>query len=231
MAGKVIGITRASHSELRPAYVRAIEAAGGVPRVLPAIADTDTVQQYLNRIDGLLLSGGADVVPEHYGQERHPRLGAVDPDRDAMELTLIRMALQRDLPIFAICRGIQVLNVALGGTLYQDLPAQRPSTIAHQQEEIGLPRDQFCHEIDVVPGTRYHAIAGSNRIPVNSLHHQALDRVADGLVVAARAPDGVIEAVEAPAYRYVVAVQYHPEETAPHDAPSRRLFEAFVNAL
>ena len=182
-------------------------------------------------LDGLLLSGGVDVAPERYGQEPHPKLGQVDYDRDALEMPLIAQALQQDMPIFAICRGIQSLNVAMGGTLYQDLPSEYPSELVHQQSLRKIPRNQFSHAIQIEPDSRLGSIAGADEMRTNSFHHQALRDVAKGLVVTAHAPDGVIEAAESPTHRYVVAVQFHPEETAPNDEKSRRLFEAFVAAL
>jgi putative glutamine amidotransferase len=213
------------------AYVRAIEQAGGIPIILPVTREPETLNRYLGLIDGLLLSGGVDIDPRHYGQEPHPRLEEVDADRDATELPLTREALAQDMPLFAICRGIQTLNVALGGTLYQDIPSQYPTTLRHQQRHDNIPRSQPVHPVRILPETRLRAIVGADTIQTNSLHHQALRDVAEGLVVTARAEDGIIEAVELPGRRYVVAVQFHPEETAPHDEKARRLFEAFVEAL
>lgn len=239
MGRKIVGITCSTqaegnsgpHQTLNRAYVRAVEQAGGVPVILPVTTEPEVIARYLGVLDGLLLSGGVDIAPACYGQEPHPQLGAVDTDRDTTEMPLIRQALQENMPLFAICRGIQSLNVAMGGTLYQDLPSQRPSDIHHYQTKIGKARHEFQHVIQIEPGTRLESIVGGDAMPVNTMHHQALQDVADGLVVTAHAPDGVIEAVEAPAKRYVVAVQFHPEETAPHDERSRRLFSAFVRAL
>jgi putative glutamine amidotransferase len=240
MGRKIVGITcstrpaagvESAKQVLNRPYVWAVEQAGGIPIILPVTTDTEVSARYLGVIDGLMLSGGVDVCPERYGQEVHPQLGEVDADRDATELPLIQQALKEDMPLFGICRGIQTLNIAMGGTLYQDLPTQYPSKIVHHQYQLGLKRDAFCHEIDLPPGTRFRSIIGSDKISVNTLHHQALSDVAEGLEVTAYAPDLVVEAVEAPAYRYVLAVQYHPEETAPHDEYSRRLFKAFVEVL
>lgn len=240
MGRKIVGITCGTRAAtgtegakqiLNRPYVWAVEQAGGVPIILPVTADADIISRYLGVIDGLLLSGGVDVAPSHYGQEAHPQLGEVDEDRDATELPLIQQALKEDMPIFAICRGIQTLNVVMGGTLYQDIPSQLSTDVQHHQTRLGLRRHEFSHPIEVFPGTRLSSCVGAEAIAVNSFHHQALSVVADGLEVTAVAPDAVIEAAEAPAYRFVLGVQFHPEETAPHDAPSRRLFEAFVGVL
>jgi putative glutamine amidotransferase len=240
MGRKVVGITcgtqKASEKNgprqsLNRAYVWAVERAGGVPVILPVTTEPAVISRYLGVVDGLLLSGGADVDPACYGQQAHPQLGEVDADRDVTELPLIAQAVAQDLPIFAICRGIQALNVALGGTLYQDLPSERPSEVHHQQRNQGIARDRFSHSIQIEPGSRLHEIVGADEMLCNSFHHQALKEVAPALVVTAYAPDGVIEAAEDPTKRYLVAVQFHPEETAPHDAKSRRLFEAFVAVL
>src|SRR5579859_7057478 len=222
---KVVGITCGTRSatektvpqqSVNRAYVWAVERAGGVPILLPVTRERDVIARYLGVVDGLLLSGGADLAPASFGARPHPKLGEVDADRDATELPLIADALSQDVPIFAICRGIQALNVALGGTLYQDLPSERPSEIAHQQKELGLARDRFSHSIRIEPGSRLNAIVGVSEMPCNSFHHQALRELGRGLVVTATAPDGVIEAVEDPMHRYLLAVQFHPEETAPH---------------
>ena len=135
------------------------------------------------------------------------------------------------MPIFAICRGIQMLNVALGGTLFQDLPSERPSDIGHAQNERKIPRAQSTHSIAIEPHTRLAEIVGGEEMQVNSFHHQALRDVAEPLIVTALAPDGVIEAVESRAHRYVVGVQFHPEETSVHDEKSQRLFDCFAQAL
>ncbi len=240
MSRKIVGIlgsTREATEKSGPeqylnrAYVWAVEQAGGVPIMLPVTREPDIISRYLGLVDGLLLSGGVDVAPACFGEEAHPQLGPVDDDRDTTELPLIRDAVAQDMPIFAICRGIQSLNVALGGTLYQDIPAQAPSEIHHQQSDIGVPRSQTSHSIRILPDNRLRSIVGQEEIRTNSFHHQSLKRVAEGLVVTAHAPDGIIEAAESQTHRYIVAVQWHPEETAPNDLPSRQLFASFLAAL
>lgn len=240
MARKIVGIlgsTAAATADSGPkqylnrAYVWAVENAGGIPIMLPVTREPEAIARYLGLVDGLLLSGGVDVDPACFGEAPHPKLGDVDDDRDTTELPLIREALAQDMPMFAICRGIQSLNVALGGSLYQDIPSQAPSVIHHQQGDLKIPRSQTSHSIRIIPDSRLHRIVGLDTIQTNSFHHQALKKVADGLVVTAYAPDEIIEAVESPGHRYVVAVQFHPEETAPNDLPSRQLFEAFIAAL
>lgn len=240
MSHKIVGILGSTSPEkensgplqyLNRAYVWAVENAGGTPIILPVTREPAAISRYLGLLDGLLLSGGVDVDPACFGEERHPQLGTVDDDRDTTELPLIREALKQDMPVFAICRGIQSLNVALGGSLYQDIPSQVPSPIHHQQSDLKIPRSQPSHAVRVVPGSRLHSIVEAEEIRTNSFHHQALKQVADRLVVTGYAEDDIIEAVESPNHRYLVAVQFHPEETAPNDLASRRLFEAFVAAL
>jgi putative glutamine amidotransferase len=240
MARKIVGITCSTlpanadagpKQSLNRAYVWAVERAGGVPIILPVTREPDVIARYLSVLDGLMLSGGVDVDPGCYGQTPHPHLGDIDLDRDATELPLIRAAFDQDMPIFAICRGIQALNVALGGTLYQDLPSERPSDIGHEQNSRKIPRAQATHSIAIEPYTRLAEIAGAGEMQVNSFHHQALRDVAAPLVVTALAPDGVIEAVESRTHRYVVGVQFHPEETSVQDGKSQRLFDCFVQAL
>lgn len=240
MSRKIVGIlgsTSVATADSGPkqylnrAYVWAVENAGGTSVILPVTRDPEAIARYLGLVDGLLLSGGVDVAPACFGEAPHPQLGTVDDDRDATELPLIREALAQDMPMFAICRGIQSLNVALGGTLYQDIPAQTPSSIHHQQSDVGIPRSQTSHSVHIALDSRLRHIVGLPEMQTNSFHHQALKQVAAGLVVTACAPDDIIEAAESPAHRYVVAVQFHPEETAPNDLPSRQLFEAFIAAL
>jgi len=215
---------------LRRSVCRAIQQAGGLPLLLPVTGDEEALRSCLDAIDGLLLTGGVDIAPARYGRPPHPT-EEVDLDRDAAELPLIEEAIRRDMPILGICRGVQALNVALGGTLYQDLPTELPSRIRHQQTKAGIARDAFSHSVTIEPRSRLRAIAGADSIQTNSMHHQALRDVAEALRVTARAEDGVIEAAEAPDARFVVAVQFHPEETAAHDEVSRRLFEDFVASL
>lgn len=240
MSRKLIGITcettlksglESPRQAVPRPYAWAIERAGGVPVLLPATNVLENAERYLSVLDGLLLSGGVDVDPALYGEEPHPELGRVDPDRDAIEIPLTRLALAQDMPIFAICRGIQVLNVAMGGSLYQDLPSQKPSRLQHQQRHDGVARDIATHNVRIESGTRLAEIVGDACMATNSFHHQALKDVAKGLTVTAYAEDGIIEAVESAAYRYLLGVQFHPEETAFTDEKSMRLFQAFTDAL
>ena len=190
-------------------YCLSLEAAGAVPRVLKP--DWDVPHVVLAQVDGLLLTGGADLDPACYGAtERHPTVSIVE-GRDAYELALTREAFARGLPTLAICRGLQLMNVAAGGTLVQDLPSQRPSTVAHRLKE---PETGKAHTVAVKPHTRLAAIfpaSSHNPLEVNSRHHQAVDRLADDFVVSAVAPDGVIEAIEHPGRPFCIAVQWHPE--------------------
>jgi putative glutamine amidotransferase len=235
----VIGITctevQAEHAERPPkigqnrTYVRAVTRAGAAPVLIPYITIEPRLRALYVVLDGLLLSGGDDVDPAHYGERVHEKCRAIDPQRDEMELMLARWAIDDGKPLLAICRGIQVLNVALGGSLYQDIQAQIPGAERHDWYP-GYPRDHRPHTVAILPDTRLAHILEATTLPVNSLHHQALKDVAPGLIVTARAPDGIVEAAEADDHPFAVAVQWHPEELADSDLCAQHLFDALVEA-
>jgi putative glutamine amidotransferase len=212
---------------MRQDYVRSVEQSGAVPVVLPPVS-ADDVPSLLDRLDGILLSGGVDVDPALYGQEPHPRLGRVNRRRDDFELALVREGLRRDVPILAICRGHQVLNVATGGTLVQDIP----SLVERHADHDGKgPRWRRAHRVDVTAPSRLRDILEQDAFSVNSIHHQAVDRVGEGLLVSARCPeDGIVEGLERPASRFVVAVQWHPESFWNRADSFQRLFDAHAEA-
>jgi putative glutamine amidotransferase len=207
-------------------YIRALIAAGLTPLMIPPGLDSATLESLCARLDGLLLTGGVDIDPALYGEERLPACGEIDPERDTLELSLTRMALARDLPTFGICRGMQTLNVACGGALYQDINSQRPRALAHQQSE----RTYLAHTVMVERESHLRELLGVDELQVNSLHHQSVSRPGEGVRIVGWAPDGVAEALELPAQRFAIAVQYHPEELVESDALSRRLFSAFAQA-
>ena len=214
---------------LSASYLEALERAGLVPLVIPPLDDTESASAILEAVDGLVLTGGEDVNPSRYGADPHPKLKTVNDRRDAMEIALILEAKKNRTPVLAICRGIQVLNVAFGGTLIQDIAAECPGALNHDD----APRDSRIHDISVEPSTRTSEALGTSRAKVNSIHHQAVRAVADELIVTARSPDGIIEAVETkdPGW-WVLAVQWHPEEmTVSPDSPDRGLFSSFADQL
>lgn len=210
-------------------YVRALEAAGCAPVLIPLLKDEDQLRSIYERLDGIVFAGGVDLAPGEYGEEPIDNLNVVEPERDRVELRLARWALERDLPTLGICRGQQLLNVALGGTLYQDLAHQGVTNLDHSDED-GRARSALIHGVKLDPGSRLAQLIDETSIEVNSLHHQAIKDVAPGLRVSGRADDGVIEAVESPDRRFLIAVQWHPEEI--RDLPwVRRLFDGFTKAV
>jgi putative glutamine amidotransferase len=227
VTGVVRPVADVERTGVNAAYVRAVLRAGGLPLVLSPFIGGEHTPTLLDLLDGLLLTGGEDVDPTHYGQEPIPELGPVDPRRDALELSLFRAAWTRGLPVLAICRGIQVVNVALGGTLWQDIPRQRPGALPHAQT---TGRDGRTHPVDLVPGSLLARALAATRIEVNSFHHQSVRDLAPGLVVTGTSPDGEIEGVESPAGgSWLLAVQWHPEEFHHHSiAPDHGLFDALI---
>jgi len=215
--------------QLNTAYVHAVQQAGGVPVLLPPESSEAAIEALWERLDGLMLTGGGDIDPARFGEARHASVSDVSDARDALELELTERAVSQERPLLAICRGIQVLNVALGGTLYQDIPSEPGSPIDHSQKER---RDRPTHAVKVLgEGTRLGRILGTLEIEVNSFHHQAVKRLGRGLREVAWAPDGIIEGVELPgADGFVVGVQWHPEDLVEHDPVARSLFAAFVDA-
>jgi putative glutamine amidotransferase len=206
-------------------YIQAVLAAGGLPLLLPAVRCEEDRAAYAQQLHGLLIPGSpADVDPVCYGEEPHQRLGPVNPLRTECEIQLARLALAHELPVFGICGGAQVLNVALGGGLYQDIPSQVPKAYKHS----GSPAP--AHAVDIVPDTRLAAILGIAEMRVNSLHHQAVKVPGQGMIVSASARDGVVEAVEISSRPFVIGVQWHPEQLFAEDEAARRLFSAFVQA-
>jgi len=209
-------------------YVRAVERTGAVAVPLSPAHGAPALERLLDTVDGLVLSGGEDIDPARYGQAPHAALDTVSTERDAMEFAVLEGALRRRLPVLAICRGLQLLNVAWGGTLIQDLPSQRPDALDHRQRTA---IDSTCHDVTVEPGSALHSAAGAEAMRVNSFHHQAVDSLANGLRAVAWAEDGVIEGVEA-AEDWVVGVQWHPERGAAEAAggadPNKSIFDAFA---
>ena len=224
--------TRAGRRRVRlnAAYVDALEQAGLVPLVVPPLAHPEAARAVLAAVQGLVLTGGEDVDPARFGAAPHEALGTVQPARDATEIALARAARELLLPTLAICRGIQLLNVALGGTLVQDLPSEWPSETPHEQSAA---RDERTHPVALTPGSRLAATVGAERLVVNSMHHQAVRDLATPLVATAHAPDGVVEGAESrdPQW-WSLAVQWHPEEcTATPEGWDRALFAAFAEAV
>lgn len=211
-------------------YVNSLIACGAIPILLPTTLALESWRTVYESAAGVMLSGGSDVDPSLFGEPAHEKTYGIDRQRDDVEMALARWALQDDKPLFAICRGIQVMNVALGGSLIQDLPSMLDSAIPHDGNYNGFDRDAVAHSVRVAPDTRIARIIGSGDVGVNSFHHQALKDVAEGLVVTSRAPDGVVESVELPAKRYYIGVQWHPEEMAAKREDMMRLFRTFVEA-
>lgn len=236
--GPVVAVTATIREEDQPrrlrlnaAYLAAIENAGLVPLIVPPLSDPAGADRILAGVDGLVLTGGEDVAPEYFGETRHPKLGTVHKTRDATEIALISAARRLRMPLLAICRGIQVLNVESGGTLIQDIGAQRPGALAHDGHGS---REAAVHAVEIESSSIIALATGATRLDVNSLHHQAIDRLGDGLRVTATAPDGIIEGVESTDDWWVLAVQWHPEEMdrcAEPGAEPGPLFKAFAESV
>jgi putative glutamine amidotransferase len=231
LIGVSTSITVATHPErayVNSTYLHAVQQAGGVPVALPPQLSAASLEQLGGALHGLLLTGGGDVDPALFGEAPHHTLYDVAPSRDTLETSALTLALRRGLPVLAVCRGIQVLNVALGGSLYQDVGTEPGTQIPHSQTE---PRDQPTHKVKVTPGSRLAEALGTDELEVNSMHHQAIKRLGRGLTVVAWAPDQVVEGVELnDPVRFVLGVQWHPEELVGHSDSARRLFAALVAA-
>ena len=212
---------------LHPDYAAALEAAGGLPVLLPLTDERGTLSELARRLDGLLLSGGHDVDPELYGEALLPCCGPLSPAKDRMERTVLEEFLALDKPVCGICRGLQVINVHFGGTLWQDLPTQHPTPILHNQQP---PYDLPVHAVAVQPGTLLHTIVGRTKLAVNSYHHQAVRETAPGLAVQALSDDGLVEALSLPSARFLLATQWHPENLFREDESAAAILRAFVHA-
>jgi putative glutamine amidotransferase len=212
-------------------YVDVLTSVGAVPWVIPLTRDMSTLRAIYDRLDGVFLPGGVDVDPEHYSEARLPVCGVTDADRDRVEVALVQWAMAERKPVLAVCRGVQVLNVAAGGTLHQDLVDWCDAAIKHDYwPSDGLQRDDLVHDVRVEPGTQLAAIMGAGMSTVNSMHHQGIKKLAPSLVANAFAPDGLIEGVEGRDEGYVLGVQWHPEELVENAPAARRLFESFIEA-
>lgn len=232
MQKPVIGVTplfdRARDSYwMLPGYFQALEQAGAVPVMLPLTNDAAALSRAVEALDGFLMTGGPDVDPAYYGAEEIPSVNEICPERDAMEMTLLRLLWETDKPVFGICRGLQMMNVQRGGTLIQDIPTEHPSDVEHRMK---APYDRAVHTVTVLKDSPLYRLFGTDSAGVNSSHHQAIKVLAPGLLPMAVAPDGLIEAICAPEKRFYWAVQWHPERLWVKDEMSRRLFAAFVNA-
>ena len=226
--------TRSAHNHERPidysnsSYIRAVEDAGGMPILIPILQDVSGLRTLLPRLDGLLLPGGLDIDPRNYQQQPHRLTGSTNPSLDTLELALAHWALQEKLPTLGICRGMQLLNVALGGDLYQDLGEQYPDSLAHASWD--LPRNQFAHSIQIEAGSRMEKIFGQTVIESNSLHHQGIRKPGNGVIISGRSEDGVAELMEVTDHPFMLAAQCHPEELYESDPVWAKLFKAFVTA-
>lgn len=214
-------------------YIRSLTTMGGLPWVIPLIADDlSTLRAIYDQLDGVFMPGGVDVDPGQYGETKSEMCGRVDPDRDGVELMLTRWALADHKPFLGVCRGVQVLNVAAGGTLYQDVLQQMPGAIKHDYWPYDgvFPRTHLAHEVQIESKSRLGRVLKQSHLKVNSMHHQGIRSLAPGLVPTAYAPDGLIESVEMPNGQFAIGVQWHPEEFVTTDPVTRRLFAAFIDA-
>jgi len=209
--------------------VNAVEQAGGLPMLIPSESSPETLRALYERADGVLIPGGGDVHASFYGEDVHPKAMFIDQKRDEAEIALARWAAEDTRPLFAICRGHQVINVALGGGLLQDIPSMVQTDLKHDYTPDEAPRSLLAHDVNVDPDSRLAQIIGKTQLTVNSLHHQSVTRVGTGLKVTAHATDGVIEGTELPGDSFYLSVQWHPEDIT-HIDEMAKLFSAFVDA-
>lgn len=221
--------TTSNDISMRPTYLNAIQTAGGIPVVLPLEGSDDDLQQLVDTLDGFVFTGGPDLHPFLFGEETHINCGSVSVKRDHLELALLPLVMKAQKPILGICRGIQCLNVGLGGTIYQDVPSQfaREYPLVHKQP---FYYDIPSHSVQIQENTKMADICQASVIQVNSMHHQAIKDLAPGCIACGTASDGLIEAMEMPGYPYLVAVQWHPEYLYPTDPAASNLFKSFIEA-
>jgi putative glutamine amidotransferase len=220
--------SRPERAYVNSVYVSAVQQAGATPLLLPPQLDEASRAALLERLEGVLLTGGGDIDPARFGEPAHPTVSEVSAARDRLEIALVGHAIHHDLPILAVCRGLQVLNVALGGSLFQDVGTDPGTPVAHSQK---APRHVPTHGVKVAPGSRLAGVLGVDALSVNSLHHQAIKALGRGLRAVAAAEDGIVEGAELEdETRFVLGVQWHPEEMVAESEPARQLFRAFVDA-
>jgi putative glutamine amidotransferase len=213
-------------------YIHALTAAGAIPWLIPLV-DDETIRGVYEQLDAVFLPGGADIDPATYGAEPHPLCDKTDPERDRVEVALAKWALEDEKPVLGVCRGMQLINVAAGGTLYQDLAKELPGAIKHDYFPFrgqNFARDFLAHEVEVADGTRLAGLLGAGQLKVNSMHHQGVKELGEGLVSTAVSPDGLVEALEGEREGYLVAVQWHPEALTDNDARTRKIFADFIAA-
>ena len=214
-------------------YIQTLTGVGAVPWMIPLVVDDpETLRAIYEELDGVFLPGGADVDPKSYGEDRHPLCDKSDPPRDQLELLFTKWAAEEGKPVLGVCRGLQIMNLAFGGTLWQDLHDQAPHTIKHDYFPFGgkFARDYLAHAVRVASGTRLSQIVGEGEVLVNSMHHQGIRRIGDGLVASAVAPDGLVEGIEGAGESFLVGVQWHPEVLTDTDDRMKRLFAEFIEA-
>lgn len=215
-------------SQVGQAYITSVRKAGGLPIIIPLGIGLDQTASLISRIDGLLLTGGGDIDPQHFNGQSHPKVYGLSPERDALEFALLEETLGQGKPLLAICRGIQVLNVAFGGDLHTHIQDQLENPLKHDWFP-GYPRDKIAHSVSLTCGSKLHEIFGGDDIRVNSLHHQGINRVGKGLKAIAFAPDGLVEGLAVEDADFALGVQWHPE-CLPDDAGNQALFRAFIEA-
>lgn len=216
------------------AYLNAVQQAGGLPILIPLNLTDEQLDMLIEQVDALLFAGGGDIDPNYYQQSPQvDNLTDIQPERDDTELRLMRLATETKMPFLAICRGIQIMNVANGGTLWQDIPSQRPECIRHDyfyDSEVSYPRHHIAHEMRLNGASRLRDIVQTDCFAVNSLHHQNVREVAPNLKAVGQAQDGLIEVLEAIDHPFGIGVQWHPEELVNHEETARKLFKAFIEA-
>jgi putative glutamine amidotransferase len=214
-------------------YIQTLTAAGALPWLIPLVSDDEALRGIYESLDAIFLPGGADIDPASYGTVPHATCDKTDRDRDRVEIALAKWAIADGKPVLGVCRGMQLINVACGGELFQDLATQLPGAIKHDYFPFGgqnHQRDYLAHEVRITPGSRLERLFGPGPIKVNSMHHQGVRSLGAGLVATAHAPDGLVEALEGEGASYLFAVQWHPEALTEKDASTRRLFAEFVEA-